>query len=460
MHKSFIQRQNILKSRPLDSAALVSEKVSEFLADQTNGSGSSGTGSSLGTSHSATQLLTFFSDATEYCPSGRMSDKRDERDSLVKFGSTKVPQLPISTQVTKQISLQQSPFNRSPKSSARFDVFIAQEVEIESPSSPPPLDLPIKRLDNKGVNSAPLTHSTTFNICNGTSDARPYESGIGAISKLPELKGVSPAGVSPAGVSPAGVSLAGVSPAGVSPATTFNKHIASPKHAVIKRAPSTGHREIEDQLYHQPYPQSCPQSPRHLPSPTKSVHSAGSLMNKMDSQRRDLHAAVSSCDSLAQLLPKPKPPLPPKRKDGLKPSFSVDSSPTKSSSFSFVENIEPGCPALNAVESQDIAILRRTNSTSQTFHEGNKSFKSNSSFESSSRSNNFLDNLNRVLLQKQNSVENCSQSNQFSPASNLSPDIDNLPPPPAELLEGLAKVKKSNPPPTPQRSKNTHLTYK
>lgn len=352
------------------------------------------------------------------------------------------PLIPITTQITKQLSGQQtmrSPVKVPPKSPKKV---VIETSSVQLPSSPRVTSDNIDSLSaNPSLPQSPsheMLHRSMDQLCSSGSPT------FNTNQKLLKM---------------------------ASPPVTTGKWGASQKHAVIKRTASIGHREIDEPPLPCP-PQVCAISPRPVPLMTTasevfvlpSPNSLPPIRRKFPSS-----SSFSDCDEgrislTPKSSPKPKPPLPPKRKDILKPSPSVDSSPTKG-------RVAAIAGSLNLATKPTGDVRPRSTSSSQQSlsprspSPGGLTMKRSPSCESGQTSN-FLMDLQRVISQKQACGVSGFTDVPTGPVPAASQDtcdvdLDSLPPPPAALLEGLKNLKKpSRPPPPPKRSQETHLTYK
>lgn len=246
------------------------------------------------------------------------------------------------------------------------------------------------------------------------------------------------------------------------------------QHAVIKRTPSVGHRDVEIataavNLPRRPGPPTSPK-PQPLPKPSFSPAAAAGASSPLRSSlppvRRKFPSSTSfSDDDDAKTAPKPKPPLPPKRADLAKQSLSADSSPC--------HRALPQAGELPTRPSPPAGLTRpssRPASSAQSLSPPPSSPPS-TSCETWQNNSGFLVDLERVILQKRaNGPAAAAASGGFDEeaadvAAKASPrrgdpdDPGDLPlPPPVALLAGL---KGSNRPPLPpKRSNETKLSYK
>lgn len=232
--------------------------------------------------------------------------------------------------------------------------------------------------------------------------------------------------------------------------------VTSQKHAVIRRTPSVGHREVENATaVNRPRLHGPPTSPKPqpLPKPSFTPPGASSLRSSLPPVRRKFPSSTSFSDADdAKISPKPKPPLPPKRMDLMKLSVSADSSPCHRAlpPAGELPSRQPPPPGITRPSSRPTSSAQ---SLSPPSPRG----------ETSWQNSGFLVDLERVILQKRangppGGFEEEADVTKASPRGGDPDDLGDLPPPPVGLLAGL---KGSNRPPLPpKRSNETKLTCK
>lgn len=447
LHTNFHQRQSTLHNSHdvVDSvskhkqAALIQEKISEMFSQQSESVPSFSCAVQQSPSSS---LQTFRSESPDDSPA------RHLKSCLEANGSSpakKTPLIPITTQVTKQLSGQQtmrSPVKVPPKSPKKV------VKETSSVQLPPQPQVTSDDINNCWSNSSQPQPPTSHEMHYRSMDQLCSSGSPTLNTNQKTLK--------------------------MAPPVTSGKWGTSQKHAVIKRAPSIGHREIDDPPL--PCPQVCAVSPKPVPLTTPSEVTVLPSPNSLPPIRRKFpsSSSFSDCDEgrislTPQSSPKPKPPLPPKRKDILKPSPSVDSSPTKGRVAAIAGSLNLARKPTGDVRPSSTSSSQQSLSP-QSPSPGGLTMKRSPSCESWQTSS-FLMDLQRVISQKQacgvGGLTDAPPSPVLTspvPAASRNMcdvDLDSLPPPPAALLEGLKNLKKGpRPPPPPKRSQETHLTYK